>query len=45
MAEVNKRRVKLYRLNPNGDWDDLGTGFVELLSVRPSALSPTFTLS
>ena len=29
MAAQNRRRVKVYKLNSAGDWDDLGTGFVE----------------
>jgi hypothetical protein len=27
---MNLHRVKLYRLNPEGNWDDKGTGFVSL---------------
>lgn len=43
MATPGRRRVKVYKLNSVGDWDDLGTGFVECRTLE-EACSPSCLL-
>ncbi|GMH71587.1 hypothetical protein TrRE_jg5527, partial [Triparma retinervis] len=40
MTSAEPWRVKLYRLNVTGEWDDLGTGFIRLV-IRMEADGPT----
>eukprot|EP00629_Pelagomonadales_sp_RCC1024_P016052 CAMPEP_0119276056 /NCGR_PEP_ID=MMETSP1329-20130426/14778_1 /TAXON_ID=114041 /ORGANISM="Genus nov. species nov., Strain RCC1024" /LENGTH=174 /DNA_ID=CAMNT_0007276477 /DNA_START=18 /DNA_END=539 /DNA_ORIENTATION=+ len=37
-AEATQWRVKVYRLNPEGQWDDCGTGRVALVAAPPAVV-------
>jgi hypothetical protein len=41
---LSKRRVKVYKLNAAGAWDDTGTGYVEVkvIDVRRSYFSDLY---